>query len=83
MLGDPLFWALVLPGLLLGMYAQGRIKANVAKWELRLKSAAQKCLVLVQARQAGGSDGTTSSSSSSGSGRPFVRRWTPAAPTRR
>ena len=32
MLGDPLFWIFVLPGLLLGMYAQGRIKANVAKY---------------------------------------------------
>ena len=32
MLGDPLFWILVLPGLLLGIYAQGRIKANVAKY---------------------------------------------------
>jgi len=29
MLGDPLFWIFMLPGLLLGMYAQGRIKANV------------------------------------------------------
>lgn len=32
MLGDPLFWIFVLPGLLLGIYAQGRIKANVAKY---------------------------------------------------
>jgi Zn-dependent membrane protease YugP len=32
MLGDPLFWILVLPGLLLGIYAQARIKANVAKY---------------------------------------------------
>jgi uncharacterized protein len=32
MLGDPLFWIFVLPGLLLGMYAQGRIKANIAKY---------------------------------------------------
>ena len=32
MLGDPLFWMLVLPGLLLGAYAQGRIKTNVAKY---------------------------------------------------
>ena len=32
MLEDPLFWLLVLPGLLLGTYAQWRIKANVAKY---------------------------------------------------
>ena len=32
MLEDPLFWVLVLPGLLLGIYAQWRIKANVAKY---------------------------------------------------
>jgi Zn-dependent membrane protease YugP len=32
MLDDPLFWLLVLPGLLLGTYAQWRIKANVAKY---------------------------------------------------
>ena len=32
MLEDPLFWVLVLPGLLLGSYAQWRIKANVAKY---------------------------------------------------
>jgi len=32
MLSDPLFWIFVLPGLLLGMYAQGRIKANVTKY---------------------------------------------------
>jgi uncharacterized protein len=32
MLEDPLFWILVLPGLLLGSYAQWRIKANVAKY---------------------------------------------------
>ena len=32
MLEDPLFWVLVLPGLLLGTYAQWRIKANVAKY---------------------------------------------------
>ena len=32
MLGDPLFWILVLPGVLLGIYAQSRIKANVAKY---------------------------------------------------
>jgi uncharacterized protein len=32
MLEDPLFWLLVLPGLLLGAYAQWRIKANVAKY---------------------------------------------------
>jgi Zn-dependent membrane protease YugP len=32
MLGDPLFWILVLPGALLGIYAQSRIKANVAKY---------------------------------------------------
>ena len=31
MLEDPLFWVLVLPGLLMGAYAQWRIKANVAK----------------------------------------------------
>jgi uncharacterized protein len=31
-LEDPLFWILVLPGLLLGTYAQWRIKANVAKY---------------------------------------------------
>jgi uncharacterized protein len=29
---DPLFWILVLPGLLLGLYAQGRIKLNFAKY---------------------------------------------------
>ena len=32
MFGDPLFWLLVLPGLLLGSYAQGRIKVNLAKY---------------------------------------------------
>jgi Zn-dependent membrane protease YugP len=32
MFGDPLFWVLVLPGLLLGAYAQSRIKLNVAKY---------------------------------------------------
>src|SRR5262245_38211019 len=32
MLEDPLFWVLVLPGLLLGTYAQWRIKANVAEY---------------------------------------------------
>jgi hypothetical protein len=32
MLEDPLFWVLVLPGLLLGAYAQWRIKANVTKY---------------------------------------------------
>ena len=38
MLDDPLFWLLVLPGLLLGTYAQWRIKANVAKYsQIRTK----------------------------------------------
>ena len=32
MLEDPLFWILVLPGLLLGSYGQWQIKANVAKY---------------------------------------------------
>jgi len=32
MLADPLFWILVLPGLLLGAYAQSRIKINIAKY---------------------------------------------------
>jgi Zn-dependent membrane protease YugP len=32
MFEDPLFWLFVGPGLLLGLYAQGRIKANVAKY---------------------------------------------------
>ena len=32
MLEDPLFWVLVLPGLLLGTYAQWRIKANVTEY---------------------------------------------------
>ena len=32
MLEDPLFWIFVLPGLLLGMYAQSRIKINIAKY---------------------------------------------------
>jgi Zn-dependent membrane protease YugP len=32
MLEDPLFWLLVLPGLLLGAYAQWRIKANVTEY---------------------------------------------------
>jgi hypothetical protein len=32
MFGDPLFWLLVLPGLLLGSYAQGRIKVDLAKY---------------------------------------------------
>jgi Zn-dependent membrane protease YugP len=31
-LNDPLFWILVLAGLLLGLYAQGRIKFNFAKY---------------------------------------------------
>jgi uncharacterized protein len=32
MLEDPLFWVFVLPGLLLGLYAQSRIKLNIAKY---------------------------------------------------
>jgi Zn-dependent membrane protease YugP len=32
MFGDPLFWLFVLPGLLLGAYAQSRIKFNIAKY---------------------------------------------------
>src|SRR5262245_64900588 len=32
MFSDPLFWILVLPGLLLGLYAQARIKFNFAKY---------------------------------------------------
>lgn len=32
MLNDPLFWILVIPGLLLGFYAQARIKANYVKY---------------------------------------------------
>ena len=32
MFEDPLFWVFVLPGLLLGLYAQSRIKMNVAKY---------------------------------------------------
>jgi Zn-dependent membrane protease YugP len=32
MFEDPLFWMLVLPGLLLGLYAQSRIKMNVARY---------------------------------------------------
>jgi Zn-dependent membrane protease YugP len=32
MFEDPLFWLFVLPGLLLGLYAQARIKMNVAKY---------------------------------------------------
>ena len=32
MLDDPLFWILVLPGLLLGLYAQGGIKLNFTKY---------------------------------------------------
>ena len=32
MFEDPLFWILVLPGLLLGVYAQSRIKLNIAKY---------------------------------------------------
>ena len=32
MLGDPVFWIFVLPGLLLGAYAQSRIKINIAKY---------------------------------------------------
>jgi Zn-dependent membrane protease YugP len=32
MFEDPLFWILVLPGLLLGVYAQSRIKINIAKY---------------------------------------------------
>ena len=33
MIGDPLFWLLVLPGLLLGAYAQSEgIKYNVTKY---------------------------------------------------
>jgi uncharacterized protein len=32
MFGDPLFWILVLPDLLLGVYAQSRIKINIAKY---------------------------------------------------
>jgi Zn-dependent membrane protease YugP len=32
MFGDPLFWLFVLPGLLLGMYAQSRIKSNFTKY---------------------------------------------------
>ena len=32
MFEDPLFWVLVLPGLLLGLFAQSRIKLNVTKY---------------------------------------------------
>jgi Zn-dependent membrane protease YugP len=32
MLADPLLWLLVLPGLLLGLYAQSRIKLNFARY---------------------------------------------------
>jgi len=32
MFDDPLFWLFVLPGLLIGFYAQSRIKMNVAKY---------------------------------------------------
>jgi Zn-dependent membrane protease YugP len=32
MFEDPLFWVFVLPGLLLGLYAQSRIKLNVTKY---------------------------------------------------
>ena len=32
MFENPLFWILVLPGLLLGVYAQSRIKLNIAKY---------------------------------------------------
>lgn len=32
MFEDPLFWVFVLPGILLGLYAQSRIKMNVAKY---------------------------------------------------
>ena len=32
MFEDPLFWLLVAPGVLLGLYAQARIKANVTKY---------------------------------------------------
>jgi Zn-dependent membrane protease YugP len=32
MLEDPLFWVFVLPGLLLGLYAQSRIKFNVTRY---------------------------------------------------
>lgn len=32
MFEDPLFWLFVLPGLLMGLYAQSRIKMNVAKY---------------------------------------------------
>jgi Zn-dependent membrane protease YugP len=32
MLEEPLFWIFVLPGLVLGLYAQGRIRINVAKY---------------------------------------------------
>jgi uncharacterized protein len=32
MFGDPIFWLLVLPGLLLGLYAQSRIRMNFLKY---------------------------------------------------
>ena len=32
MFEDPLFWVFVLPGLLLGLYAQSRIKLNITKY---------------------------------------------------
>ena len=32
MFEDPLFWVFVLPGLLLGLYAQSRIKLNVTRY---------------------------------------------------
>ena len=32
MFEDPLFWVFAIPGLLLGLYAQWRIKLNVAKY---------------------------------------------------
>ena len=42
MLGDPLFWMLVLPGLLLGAYAQGHPDSPEAKRKLQVPETVMK-----------------------------------------
>ena len=40
MLEHPLFWMFVLPGLLLGTYAQWQIKSNVARYSQAARATA-------------------------------------------
>jgi Zn-dependent membrane protease YugP len=66
MFEDPLFWILVLPGLLLGVYAQSRIKINTAKYsQVRTKdgiTGGQVARLLLDSPKQVRGDGQTSGS---------------------